>query len=182
MFAKIGLFTFGGGYAMLALIEDQCVERKRWLTHDDLAAVTAIAESTPGPIAINCATYTGYRQAGLLGAVCATLGLVLPSFVIIYLISLFFDRFLDIPLVANAFWGIKAGVGVLMVQAGVNMLLKLPKKPLPLSLMALGLVGVTLCELLAARLSVVWLLVTAALASMAACGLKRQNAHKEAGA
>ncbi len=113
VFAKIGLFTFGGGYAMLALIEDQCVERKRWLTHDDLAAVTAIAESTPGPIAINCATYTGYRQAGLLGAVCATLGLVLPSFVIIYLISLFFDRFLDIPLVANAFWGIKAGVGVL---------------------------------------------------------------------
>ena len=83
-FAKIGLFTFGGGYAMIALIEDICVEKKRWITHDEMMNVTVIAESTPGPIAINCATYVGYKQKGLSGAAAATVGMVLPSFCIIF--------------------------------------------------------------------------------------------------
>ena len=83
-FAQIGLFTFGGGYAMISLIENACVERKRWITHDDMMNITVIAESTPGPIAVNCATFVGYRQKGLPGALAATLGLILPSFVIIY--------------------------------------------------------------------------------------------------
>ena len=86
-FAKIGMFTFGGGYAMISLIDHECVERKHWLTSDELMDMTVIAESTPGPIAINCATYTGYKKAGILGAVTATLGMVIPSFVIILLIS-----------------------------------------------------------------------------------------------
>ena len=95
-FAKIGLFTFGGGYAMIALIEDICVEKKQWITHDEMMNVTVIAESTPGPIAINCATYVGYKQKGLSGAVAATVGMVLPSFCIIFLISRFLDKFLEI--------------------------------------------------------------------------------------
>ena len=95
-FFKIGLFTFGGGYAMIAVIENICVERKQWITHEDLMNVTVIAESTPGPVAINCATFVGYRQKGLAGALAATLGVVLPSFIIIWLISLFLDRFLEI--------------------------------------------------------------------------------------
>ena len=92
-FAQIGLFTFGGGYAMISLIENACVERKHWITHDDMMNITVIAESTPGPIAVNCATFVGYRQNGLFGALAATLGLILPSFVIIYAVSVFLDSF-----------------------------------------------------------------------------------------
>ncbi len=123
-FFKIGLFTFGGGYAMISLIEDECVERKQWLTVDELSSVVAIAESTPGPIAINCATYVGYMQEGFFGAVIATLGMVLPSFIVILTISLFFDRFLEYPIISNAFKGIKIAVGILIMQAGIKMLKK----------------------------------------------------------
>ena len=93
-FAKIGMFTFGGGYAMISLIENTCVENKKWITHDAMMTVTVIAESTPGPIAINCATYVGYKQKGIWGAVAATLGVVLPSFIILYLISSFCNQFI----------------------------------------------------------------------------------------
>ena len=90
-FAKIGLFTFGGGYAMIALIEDICVERKKWITHEEMLDITVIAESTPGPIAINCATYVGYKRSSMAGAIAATVGIVLPSFCIIFLISMFLN-------------------------------------------------------------------------------------------
>ena len=129
-FAKIGLFTFGGGYAMISLIENDCVEKKRWITHDEMMDVTVIAESTPGPIAINCATYVGYKKGRLPGAIIATFGIVLPSFIIIFLISKFFDRFLEITWVANAFRGIKIAVGILIVDAAVKMLIKMKKKPM----------------------------------------------------
>ena len=105
-FFKIGLFTFGGGYAMIGIIEDTCVEKKKWITHDDMMTVTVIAESTPGPIAINCSTFVGYKQGGFLGSVAATCGVVMPSFIIIYLISLFLDSLLEVQLIANAFRGI----------------------------------------------------------------------------
>ena len=95
-FVKIGLFTFGGGYAMISLIEHYCSEQKQWITHDEMMDVTVIAESTPGPIAINCATFVGYKQKGLMGAAAATIGVVLPSFCIIFLISMFLDNFLEI--------------------------------------------------------------------------------------
>ena len=85
-FAKIGLFTFGGGYAMLPLIERTCVENKKWISKEDMVNITVLAESTPGPVAINCATFVGNRQKGIAGAVAATLGMVTPSFVIIYII------------------------------------------------------------------------------------------------
>lgn len=130
-FAKIGLFTFGGGYAMIAMIENNCVERKKWITHDEMMNITVIAESTPGPIAINCATYTGYKKAGFLGAVVATLGMVMPSFVIIYLISMFLDNFLELTLIANAFKGIKIAVGILILDAALTMIKKMPKKKQP---------------------------------------------------
>ena len=130
-FAKIGLFTFGGGYAMISIIEDLFVERKKWLTHEEMMNLTVVAESTPGPIAVNCATYLGYSKAGIPGAALATFGVVLPSFVIIYLISLFLDNFLDITIVANAFKGIKIGVGLVIVQAGINLMKQMKKGILP---------------------------------------------------
>ena len=130
-FAKIGLFTFGGGYAMISVIEDNCVERKQWITHDEMMNMTVIAESTPGPIAINCATYTGYKKAGWAGAIAATLGMVMPSFLIIYLISMFLDNFLELTVIANAFKGVKIAVGILIIDAGINMIRKMQKKRLP---------------------------------------------------
>ena len=121
-FMKIGLFTFGGGYAMISIIENICVEKNKWITNDEMMNVTIIAESTPGPIAINCATFVGYRQAGLIGAAAATLGVTIPSFVIIFAISLFLDNFLEIAVIAHAFNGIKIGVGVLIVEAAAKMM------------------------------------------------------------
>ena len=100
-FAKIGLFTFGGGYAMISLIENACVEKKQWITHDEMMDVTVIAESTPGPIAINCATFVGYKQKGLIGAIASTIGVVLPSFCIIFVISMLLDNFLEIAVDAS---------------------------------------------------------------------------------
>ena len=129
-FAKIGLFTFGGGYAMLSVISDNCVEKKKWITDDDMMNITVIAETTPGPISINCATFVGYRKAGVLGGIAATIGVIVPSFVIIYLISLFLDSFLEIQIIANAFKGIKIGVGFLILEAGLGMFKKLPKNRL----------------------------------------------------
>ena len=96
-FFKLGLFTFGGGYAMISLIQSECVDKKKWLTEEELLDIVAIAESTPGPIAINSATYIGHKIGGVLGSIMAVLGVVLPSFAIIYLISLFFDYFSNLP-------------------------------------------------------------------------------------
>ena len=134
-FAKIGLFTFGGGYAMIAMIENNCVERKKWITHDEMMNVTVIAESTPGPIAINCATFTGYKKAGFLGAFVATLGMIVPSFVVIYLISMFLDNFMELTIIANAFKGIKIAVGILILDAAITMIKKMHKKKLPRTIM-----------------------------------------------
>ena len=127
-FFKIGLFTFGGGYAMIGMIEDACVSKKQWISHDEMMEITVIAESTPGPIAINCATYVGYKQAKMLGAIAATLGIVLPSFLIIYFISIGFNQFLEYAWVNNAFQGIKVGVAILILDAGYKMYQKSKKK------------------------------------------------------
>ncbi len=129
-FMKIGFFTIGGGYAMISIIEDNCVEKKKWITHEEMMNVTVIAESTPGPIAINCSTFVGFKQAGFLGACAATLGVVLPSFISIFIIAMFLDNFLEIKLIANAFKGIKCAVGVLIIGAAAKMIAKADKSPL----------------------------------------------------
>ena len=133
-FAKIGLFTFGGGYAMISIIENICVEQKKWITHEEMMDVAVIAESTPGPIARNCATFVGYKQKGIWGALAATIGVVLPSFTIIYLISVFMDDFLEITWIANAFKGIKIAVGILIIDAALKMLKKMKKKAFQISM------------------------------------------------
>ncbi len=124
---KIGLFTFGGGYAMIALLENEFVSKRHWIDNNEFSDMIAIAESTPGPIAINSATFIGYKQGGILGSVVSTVGVCIPSFVIIYLISLFFDAFLKIKWVAAAFKGIQVGVIFLILSSGIKMLIKLPK-------------------------------------------------------
>ena len=127
---KIGLFTFGGGYAMIPLIENEFVTKKKYLTESELAEIVAIAESTPGPIAINSATYIGYKREGFWGSLFCTLGVVLPSFIVIYTISQFLDKFMKITLVQKAFAGIQCGVGVLIVRAGYKMFKNMDKNAL----------------------------------------------------
>lgn len=165
-FAKIGAFTFGGGYAMLPVIEDECVEKRKWITAEQLSTVTAIAESTPGPIVINCATYTGYMQAGVAGALCATLGVTLPSFVIIYLISLFFDNFLEIAVVANAFKGIKIAVGVLIARASVNLWKKMKKTSQSYVIAGLAVIIMLLTTIFAVNVSTIVLILAAGIGSV----------------
>ena len=126
---KIGLFTFGGGYAMIALLENEFVSRRKWIEKNEFLDMVAIAESTPGPIAINAATYIGYRVLRFRGSLIATVGVCIPSFAIIYVISLFFDKFLSLTLVANAFKGIQICVIYLIFSAGVKMLKGIPKTP-----------------------------------------------------
>ena len=178
-FAGIGLFTFGGGYAMIALIEASCVEKKQWITHDEMMNVTVIAESTPGPIAINCATYVGYKQKGLIGAAAATIGMVLPSFCIIFLISRFLDDFLAITWVAHAFMGIKIAVGILILDAGIKMVRKMQKKPLPAAIMACAFAAMLLNDLFALRVSSITLMLCAAVVSLSVF-LAKQRGGKEA--
>lgn len=177
-FLKIGLFTFGGGYAMISLIEHSCVEEHAWITHDEMMNVTVIAESTPGPIAINCATFVGYQQAGLPGAVVATLGMVLPSFMIIYAISISLDNFLEIAIIAKAFQGIKIAVGLLILDAALTMIKKMSKKALPIAIMVCSFGAMFAINLFAWRISATALMLLAAGVSLAASFGKNSPAPK----
>ena len=176
-FVKIGLFTFGGGYAMISLIEHYCSEQKQWITHDEMMDVTVIAESTPGPIAINCATFVGYKQKGLMGAAAATIGVVLPSFCIIFLISMFLDNFLEIAWIAHAFMGLKIGVGILILDAAIKMIRKMQREPLPISIMCCAFLAMLIIDVFALRVSTITLMLIAAAISLAVFFMK-QNIGK----
>lgn len=160
-FFKIGLFTFGGGYAMIALLEEEFIQRRKWLNKDEFLDMTAIAESTPGPVAINSATYLGYKLAKVPGAATATVAVCLPSFLIIYAISLFFEQFTQLTVIANAFKGIQVCVIYLIFSAGVRMLKALDKSPFATGVLAavmlvmvgLSLAGVSVSSILLILLS-----------------------------
>lgn len=160
-FFKIGLFTFGGGYAMIALLEEEFIQRRRWLDKDEFLDMAAIAESTPGPVAINSATYLGYKLAKVPGAATATVAVCLPSFLIIYAISLFFEQFTQLTVIANAFKGIQICVIYLIFSAGVRMLKALDKSPFATGVLAavmlvmvgLSLAGVSVSSILLILLS-----------------------------
>lgn len=160
-FFKIGLFTFGGGYAMIALLEEEFIQRRKWLDKNEFLDMTAIAESTPGPVAINSATYLGYKLAKVPGAATATVAVCLPSFLIIYAISLFFEQFTQLTVIANAFKGIQVCVIYLIFSAGVRMLKALDKSPFAtgvfaavmLVMVGLSLAGVSVSSILLILLS-----------------------------
>lgn len=165
-FAKIGIFTFGGGYAMISVIENCCVDKKKWITHDEMMDIAVIAESTPGPIAINCATFVGYKIAGVFGAVFSTLGVVLPSFAIILVISTILDDFLSIPLVANAFTGIKVGVGLLILNAGITMLKKMSSSVFARIILGVSFAIMMLVNLLSLNFSSIAMMLIAGVVSI----------------
>lgn len=166
-FLKIGLFTFGGGYAMIAQIKEIVVEKKSWLSEDELMEVITIAESTPGPIAINLATYVGYKKRGFLGGLIATIGVVIPSFLIIFCISLFLDAFMQNKYVEYAFKGIKCAVAVLIISAGIDMLIKLKNNVLSVVIFSLVLVGIIVMNLFSVQFSTIVLILVGGLIGIA---------------
>ncbi len=181
---KIGAFTFGGGYAMIALLQNEFVEKKKWISDDEFSDLVAIAESTPGPIAINSSTYIGYKVGGLAGAFFGTLAMCIPSFVIIYLISLFFEKFLSLTYVSYAFRGIQACVCWLILSAGVKMFKKLKKNVFNVTLLTLTVAGMILTTLFCVSFSsVFYILIGGAFGVfvyLIASIRKREKSDKEA--
>lgn len=177
---KIGCVAFGGGYAIIALLEREFISYRHWIDHDEFMDVVAIAESTPGPIAINVATYIGYKLKGFLGAAVATIGMCLPSFVLMYLVSLFYDRFMEITLVAAAFRGIQICVVYLIASAGLKMLKKMKKTPRNIAVFSVTCVGMILCTLLEIRISSVWFILAAGILGLTVF-LVRSTGKKGAG-
>jgi len=153
---KIGVFTFGGGYAMIALLENEFISRKSWMERDEFLDMVAISESTPGPVAINSATYIGYKMAGFWGALISTIGICIPSFTIIYVISLFFDAFLEMTLVEYAFRGIQVCVIYLILSAGLNMLKDVKKAPMEIFILSATILCMVVFSLFAVAFSAVF--------------------------
>ena len=152
---KIGLFTFGGGYAMIALLENEYVSKRKWVTKEEFLDLVAIAESTPGPIAINASTYIGYKTAGVLGAAVGTVAMCLPSYIIIYIISIFLDRFLEFSIIESAFRGIQVCVVYLIFSAGLKMLKSLKKDVLSVIIFLAVLISMILFSVLAVKFSTI---------------------------
>ena len=176
---KIGLFTFGGGYAMIALLENEFVEKKKYMEKEEFLDMVAIAESTPGPIAINAATYIGYKRAGVLGSTMATVGVCVPSFVIIYGISLFLDAFLSFTPVEYAFRGIQVCVIYLIFSAGLKMLKQMKKTAFAVTVVALVLLCMLLFSLLAIRFSTIFYILICGCLGVFAYLLGRLGKRKE---
>lgn len=166
-FLKIGAFTFGGGYAMIALLENEFIEKKKWIDREEFLNMVAIAESTPGPVAINSATYIGYRVGGAAGAALSTLAVSIPSFVIIYLISLFFDKFLSLTYVAYAFKGIQVCVVYLIASAGVRMFKGLEKNVFNYCVLGLVIIVMTVFSITAVSFSSIFYIVISGVAGWA---------------
>ena len=163
---KIGMFTFGGGYAMINLLDNEFVERKKWLGSEEFMNLVTIAESTPGPIAINCSTYIGYKKAGFLGALFSTIGMCVPSFVIIYLISLFFEQFLAFSAIASAFKGIQVCVIFLILSAGLKMLKKIKKTVFNVTVILITFTAMTLFSLFSVSFSSIFYILIFGLISI----------------
>ena len=178
-FLKIGAFTFGGGYAMIALLETEFIDRKKWMTREEFLDMVAIAESTPGPVAINSATYIGYKVAGVAGAALATLAVSLLSFIIIYLISLFFERFLALEWVARAFRGIQVCVVYLILTAGLDMLKSLRRDALSLVIFFCVLAVMTAFSIFSVGFSSIFYILISGLVGLTAYSLRRLS-RKEA--
>lgn len=139
-FLKIGAFTFGGGYAMIPIIQREIAEKQKWLTDEDILDIIAVSESTPGPIAINSATFVGYKVAGFWGAFFSTFAVVLPSFLIIGVLSYLLDEFSSVKAVAYAFYGIRAAVLALILRALFLMYKKCPKNSISYCIIAVSFI------------------------------------------
>lgn len=176
---KLGVFSFGGGATMLTLVRDELVVRKKWLTDEELLSMTAISESTPGPIAVNLATYLGYRRAGFWGAFFATAGVVLPSFLVMFIISFFFQSVLQNEYVMYAFLGIKCGVVIVVIRAGYMLLKGLRKDWLGILLFTVILLLMILFAVFSVTFSSVYFILIGAFLGLVYYGAIRGRKKKE---
>ena len=171
-FFKIGAFTIGGGYAMLPLIQREVAEKRKWIEESTMLDIVAIAESTPGPIAINTATFVGTRAAGFWGAFSATLGTVLPSFIIISALSVVLSQLLEFEPVAFAFSGIRAGVIALIVKAFWGM-----AKQCPRNLFSLIMGIAAFCLVLFTEINIVYIILSGALIGISVALISRKGGN-----
>lgn len=179
IFLKIGITTFGGGYAMIANFQETIVEKEKWLTEDEFMEIITVAESTPGPIAINVATYVGYKKKGFLGSLFATLGIVLPSLIIIFIVSLFLDQFMENVYVQYAFNGIKVAVAFLIARAGFNLFKKMEKKILPITCFSIVFILVILFEIFAISFSSIFYILIGGVIGIFAYAIIKRPKSKE---
>lgn len=182
-FLKIGAFTFGGGYAMIHLLERQFVARRKWLDREEFLDMVAVAESTPGPVAVNSATYIGYKVDGVIGALSATVAVCLPSFVIIYLISLFLDQFLTLTYVAYAFKGIQACVVYLILSADWKLWTSMEKNWMNVSILTAVSIAMISFSVFAVDVSSILYIIICGVIGIAVYGMKcmrkERNSAKE---
>ena len=175
---KIGLFTFGGGYAMIALLENEFVSKLKWINEEEFTDMVAISESTPGPIAINSATYIGYKIGRILGSFICTVAICIPSFVIIYIISLFFNAFMEIQWIAAAFKGIQVCVVYLILSAGIRMLIKMKKTAFNIIIIAVTSVCMILFSIFAVDFSSVLYILISGIIGLLFYTIKRMQDKK----
>ncbi len=175
VFLKLGLFTFGGGYAMIPQIKEIVIEKKHWLTEDELLEVIAISESTPGPVAINLATYIGFKKRKFLGALFSTIGVIIPSFIVILIISLFFDKFIRNKYVSYAFVGIKCAVAILIISAALDMLKKVEKNAFNICLIIIVSITLILLEIFQIKFSSIFLILIGGMLGIILCACKREK-------
>ena len=182
-FLKIGAFTFGGGYAMIHLLERQFVVRRKWLDREEFLDMVAVAESTPGPVAVNSATYIGYKVDGVIGALSATVAVCLPSFVIIYLISLFLDQFLALTYVAYAFKGIQVCVVYLILSAAWKLWTSMEKNWMNVSILTAVSIAMISFSVFAVDVSSILYIIICGVIGIAVYGMKcmrkERNSAKE---
>lgn len=176
-FLKIGAFTFGGGYAMIHLLERQFVARRKWLDREEFLDMVAVAESTPGPVAVNSATYIGYKVDGVIGALSATVAVCLPSFVIIYLISLFLNQFLALTYVAYAFKGIQVCVVYLILSAAWKLWTSMEKNWMNVSILTAVGIAMISFSVFAVDVSSILYIIICGVIGIAVYGMKCM--HKE---
>lgn len=174
-FFKIGAFTFGGGYAMIPIIEKEMCEKHKWLKGEEILDIFAISESTPGPIAINSATFVGFRVAGAFGSFCATLGVVLPSFIVVSIISLILGEFSSLEPVKYAFTGIRAGVLALVIKAFYSMYKKCPKNLFSYVIMVGAFAASLFIDILGLNISVIYIIVSCALIGLVYSTVQRKR-------
>lgn len=182
VFFKIGLLTFGGGYAMIPIIQSEISEKRKWISEEELMHIITIAESTPGPIAINSATYVGYKICGVLGSLAATVSVVLAPFTIIYLISLFLEQFMQFTIVENAFRGIQIAVAFLILSAGIKFIKKLKKDPFHITLTSLTIAVMLALDIFALSFSSVYLILMGALAGLIVTAINLSRRKKASAA
>ena len=180
-FFKIGLLTFGGGYAMIPIIQAEVAEKHKWISEEELMYIVTIAESTPGPIAINAATYVGYKICGFFGSLAATVSVVLAPFTIIYIISLFLEQFMEFTVVANAFRGIQVAVAFLILSAGIKFIKKLKKQVFPIVTVALTITVMLLLDVFALSFSSVYLILMGAFAGLMLTVVQRIQSKNNSG-